>query len=420
MALTDLALRLGLALAIGFIIGLERGWQEREEEEGHRTAGLRTFSLIGLLGGVFGALSLGGDHVFLAAGFVTLGATLAAFMWREGQHHHDFSATSLVAALLTFVLGAFAVLGDTAVAAGSGVAALLLLANKQSLHGWLHRITWVELRSGLLLAAMTFIALPLLPNRAVDPWGALNPYELWLMTILIAGVSFAGYAAVKIVGPQRGTVLAAALGGLFASTAVTLSLARLARANEAHVRMLSGGILAAGAVMLLRVLAVTGIVNIELARSLAPVLLVAAVAIGVVSFLLVRSDSADGTGSSKVLVLKNPFDLVEVLRFGALLAAVMLAVVFARRYFGDTGLLGLAALSGLADVDAMTLSAARMQGATALAANAILLTVAVNSLAKVVYAWFAGGARIGLLSLGGTLAAMAAGAIVVFALPVAG
>ena len=228
MALTDLALRLGLALAIGFMIGLERGWQEREQEEGHRTAGLRTFSLIGLLGGVFGALSLGGDFTLLAAGFVTLGATLAFFMWREGQEHHDLSATSLVAALLTFILGAFAVLGDTAAAAGSGAAAVLLLANKQSLHGWLHRITWIELRSGLLLAAMTFIALPLPPNRAVDPWGALNPHELWLMTILIAGVSFAGYAAVKIVGPQRGTVLAAALGGLFASTAVTLSLARLA------------------------------------------------------------------------------------------------------------------------------------------------------------------------------------------------
>ena len=420
MALTDLALRLGLALAIGFMIGLERGWQEREQEEGHRTAGLRTFSLIGLLGGVFGALSLVGDFTLLAAGFVTLGATLAFFMWREGQEHHDLSATSLVAALLTFILGAFAVLGDTAAAAGSGAAAVLLLANKQSLHGWLHRITWIELRSGLLLAAMTFIALPLLPNRAVDPWGALNPHELWLMTILIAGVSFAGYAAVKIVGPQRGTVLAAALGGLFASTAVTLSLARLAKANEAHVRMLSGGILAAGAVMLLRVLVVTGIINFELARLLAPVLLAAAIAIGVVSFLLVRSDPADGTGNSKALVLRNPFDLAEVLRFGALLAAVMLAVVFARRYFGDTGLLGLAALSGLADVDAMTLSAARMQGATTLAANAILLTVAVNSLAKVVYAWFAGGARIGFLSLAGTLAAMAAGAFVLFVLPVAG
>lgn len=417
MALTDLALRLGLALAIGFMIGLERGWQERDQEEGHRTAGLRTFSLIGLLGGVFGALSLGGDFTLLAAGFVTLGATLGFFIWREGQERHDLSATSLVAVLLTFVLGAYAVLGDTAAAAGCAVAALLLLANKQSLHGWLQRITWVELRSGLLLAAMTFIALPLLPNRAVDPWGALNPYELWLMTILIAGVSFAGYAAVKIAGPQRGTVLAAALGGLFASTAVTLSLARLAKANAAHVRMLAGGILAAGAVMLLRVLVVTGIINFELAGSLAPVLLAAAAAIGIVSILLVRSDPADGTADGKKLVLKNPFDLVEVLRFGVLLAAVMLAVVFARRYFGDTGLMGLAALSGLADVDAITLSASRMEGATALAANAILLAVAVNSLAKVAYAWFAGGGRIGFLSLAGTVAAMVVGALVLFTMP---
>jgi hypothetical protein len=142
----DLALRLGLALAIGFLVGLERGWRERDEEEGSRTAGLRTFSLIGLLGGVFGALSLNDDRILLAAGFLTLGGALGAFMWREGEHRHDYSATSLVAALLTFALGAFALLGDIRVAAGAGVAAVILLANKETLHGWLERITWVELR----------------------------------------------------------------------------------------------------------------------------------------------------------------------------------------------------------------------------------------------------------------------------------
>ncbi|MCB1380656.1 MAG: MgtC/SapB family protein [Alphaproteobacteria bacterium] len=412
MDIEQLSLRIGLALAIGFVIGLERGWRERSEKEGSRTAGIRTYSLIGLLGGILGAISLQGDRILLGAAFVTLGAALAAYMWREGERHKDLSATSLVAALLTFALGAFAVLGDSAAAAGAGVVTVILLASKKSLHGWLARITWIELQSGLLLAAMTFIALPLLPNRPIDPWDALNPHDLWLMTILIATVSFAGYAAVKLAGPRRGLTLAAALGGLFASTAVTLSLARLAKGNSAHVKLLGGSILAAGCVMLLRVLVVAGLINRPLAVLLAPTLMTAAAVSAVIAYLLVQSGRDVKAHDGKGLDLKNPFDLGEVLRFGLLLTAVMLAVVFARQYFGDAGLLGLAALSGLADVDAMTISAARLDSTGTIAANAILLAIAVNSLAKSIYAWYAGGSRIGLWMLAVTLiAATAAGAV---------
>jgi uncharacterized membrane protein (DUF4010 family) len=398
MNMLDLAFRLGLALAIGFVIGLERGWRERDEEEGQRTAGLRTFTLIGLLGGVLGALSSEGDRSLLAAAFAILGAVLGVFLWREGQKHEDLSATTFVAALVTFALGAFAVLGDTTIAAGAAVATLLLLANKETLHGWLARITWPELRSGLLLAAMTFIALPLLPDRTIDPWQAINPHEIWLMTILIAAVSFAGYAAVKIAGPQRGLVLAATLGGLVASTAVTLSLARLARASAAHVRMLSGAILAAGAVMLLRVLAVVALLNAPLASALAPVLLAGAVASGLIAAVLVGGHARQPAGQSSDLVMRNPFEIGEVLRFGALLAVVMAAVALARQAYGDGGLFGVAAISGLADVDALTLSAARLDVPLTIAADAILIAIAVNTLAKTAYAGFAGGARIfGLL-----------------------
>ena len=369
MNMLDFAFRLGLALAIGFVIGLERGWRERDEEEGQRTAGLRTFTLIGLLGGVLGALSTGGDRSLLAAAFAILGAVLGVFLWREGQKHEDLSATTFVAALVTFALGAFAVLGDTTIAAGAAVATLLLLANKETLHGWLARITWPELRSGLLLAAMTFIALPLLPDRTIDPWQAINPHEIWLMTILIAAVSFAGYAAVKIAGPQRGLVLAATLGGLVASTAVTLSLARLARTSAAHVPMLAGAILASGAVMLLRVLAVVALLNAPLASGLAPVLLAAAVASGLIAAALVGGAAPQPASQSSDLVMRNPFEIGEVLRFGALLAVVMAAVALARLAYGDGELFGVAALSGLADVDALTLSAVRLDVPLAIAAD---------------------------------------------------
>lgn len=408
---TDLMLRLGLSIAVGFLIGLERGWRDRDEEEGHRTAGLRTFTLIGLMGGIFGALSPGGNLLLLAAGFVTVGATVGAFMWREGQQKDDLSATSLVAAMLTFLLGAYAVLGDLRVAAGAGVATVILLANKQFLHEWLTRISWPELRSGLLLAAMSFVLLPLLPDRTIDPWNILNPHALWLMTVLIAAVSFGGYAVVKLAGPKTGLILAALLGGMFASTAVTLSLARLARDNAGHVRLLAGGILAAGCVMFLRVLVVTALINPQLSLAITPVLLVAAAAMGILAFVFVSARNGTEIKDNKEFDLKNPFDILEVLRFGALLTIITLAVGLARAQPGDSSVLAVAAVSGLADVDAVTLSVARFGEVSAGAINAILAAVAVNTFAKGAYAWLVGGTRLGLLTIGGSALALLAAAL---------
>jgi uncharacterized membrane protein (DUF4010 family) len=408
---TDLILRLGLSLAVGFLIGLERGWHERDEKEGQRTAGLRTFTLIGLMGGIFGALSRDGNLALLATGFVTTGVTVGAFMWREGQQKNDLSATSLVAAMLTFLLGAYAVLGDLQVAAGAGVATVILLAHKQVLHEWLTRISWPELRSGLLLAAMTFMLLPLLPNRTIDPWNVLNPYSLWLMTILIAAVSFGGYAIVKFAGPKTGLILAALLGGMFASTAVTLSLARLARDNAGHVRLLAGGILASGCVMFLRVLVVTALINPRLSLAIAPILFVAAAAMGILAFVFVSARNKTELKDHKEFNLKNPFDIFEVLRFGALLTVITLAVALARTQPGDSSVLAVAAISGLADVDAVTLSVARFGEVSSAAVNAILAAVAVNTFAKGAYAWLVGGMQLGLLTIGGSALALLAAAV---------
>jgi uncharacterized membrane protein (DUF4010 family) len=416
----DLLLRLGMALAIGFLIGLERGWKERAEKEGQRTAGLRTYTLVALLGGIFGALTRDHNVLLLASGFVVVSGSLAAFFWREGASEDDFSATSLVAVMLTFMLGAFAVLGDPAVAAAAGVAAAGLLAAKPQLHGWLARITWPELRAGLILLAMSFIALPLLPHRAIDPYEAVNPYELWLMTILIAAVSFAGYAAIRIAGPERGVVLAAAAGGLVASTAVTLTLARLARDNPARIRLLGGSVILSGAIMLLRVLVVVAIINLAFAMTLAPALLAGAAAMLLLAFWLIRTAS-EGRNNGADVKLKNPFDLVEVLRFGLILTAVMLLAVAARHFFGEAGLIGLAAISGLADVDAITLSMAKTASTdtSAVPALAILTAVGVNTLAKTGYAGYVGGSPIGLIVAGGTALGFAAAAIAYLLVPIA-
>ncbi|KAB2867668.1 MAG: MgtC/SapB family protein, partial [Bauldia sp.] len=189
--------RLGLALAIGLLIGVERGWREREEAEGERAAGLRTFALIGLFGGLWGLLSkeLGAQALGLV--FLAFAVAATVFRWRETEREGTFGMTTLIAAFLAFSLGVYAAVGDMTVAAAAGVAAVVLLAAKEWLHAWLKVITYAELRATLILLAMSFIALPILPDRGYGPYDAINPHGLWLMTIAIAGVSFIGYVAVK-------------------------------------------------------------------------------------------------------------------------------------------------------------------------------------------------------------------------------
>ncbi len=414
----DLFMRLGLALAIGFLIGLERGWQEREEPEGSRTAGIRTFALIALAGAIVALISSRLGASVFAAGFAVTGAALAWFMWREGERKEDLSATTLVASLLTFALGAYAVLGDPSVAAAAAVAAAAILSVKQPLHGWLSRLTWPELKAGLLLAAMTFILLPLMPDRAVDPFDALNPRQLWLMTILIAAVSSVGYAAMKIAGPKLGLIATAATGGLVSSTATTLYLGRLARAQGGSARFMAGAILVSAVVMLLRVLFVAGVLNVGLARQIGPALGAAATAGGLAALALLRHGEAVSGEGVEDLKVENPFELREVLRFGLLLAAVMLAVEITRQSVGEAGLYGLAVLSGLVDVDAMTVSMARpasgMNVPASTAGLVVLLTCAVNSIVKVAYGAVAGGFQLGLYQTVGTAAMLVAGLLVLW------
>ena len=398
----ELFQRLSVSLAIGLVIGLERGWRARQDPEGERAAGLRTHALAGVLGGIWGAIArVGGEGGLVALGlaFATFSAAIAVYRYRETTHDGTFGATTVVAAMLAFALGAFAVLGDVQVAAASGVTVAMLLALKGVLHAWVERLSWVELRSALVLLAMTFVALPLLPNRTVDPWGAINPFALWLMTILIAALSFVGYAAIKLVGARRGVLITGLGGGLVSSTAVTLNMARLAREHPQQRHHLVAGALLASATMMARVLVVTGVVNAALLGRLAlPVGLAGAVLAGVALLLLSTSRAGEGDDDEGGIEVKNPFEITTVLQFGALLTAVTVLANVATAYAGDLGAYVLAALSGVADVDAITLSMARLGAGplgTEVAARAIALAVAVNTLAKTVIGWIAGGPEVG-------------------------
>jgi uncharacterized membrane protein (DUF4010 family) len=227
----ELLQRLSVAVAIGLLIGLERGWQAREDLEGERSAGLRTHALAALLGAAWGAISnqtgIGGA-VALGLAFLAFSAGIILFRYRETSHDETFGATTVVAAMLAFALGAFAVVGDMQASAAAGVTATGLLALKPVLHAWVRQLTWPELRSGLVLLAMTVIMLPLLPRRAIDPWAAFNPFEIWLLTVMIAAISFVGYMAIKAIGERGGVAVTGIAGGFASSTAVTVTLARLA------------------------------------------------------------------------------------------------------------------------------------------------------------------------------------------------
>jgi uncharacterized membrane protein (DUF4010 family) len=406
---TALFSRLGVALAIGLLVGLERGWSKRTEEDHQRAAGFRTFALSGLLGGVAGLVSLDAGGIFLGMSFLAYAAAFTLFHWLEATTDQDLSVTSVIAGLLTFLLGALAILGDINLAIASAVAMTVLLALREQLHRWVAALTWKEISSVLTLLAMTFLLLPVLPDRTIDPWNALNPHEVWLLTILIAAVSFAGYIAVRLFGDRLGIVLAALAGGLASSTATTLALARMGRAEPSPTRLLSAGILLAGTVMLARVAAVTLLLNPALFGLVAPPLAAAGTVLLLAAGLLTTRSTQDGQAS---LSVDNPLAIATALRMGGLIAAVMLGAAYLLQAVGSAGVVAIAALSGLVDADALTISMARLGGgalALPTAAWAILVGVAVNTVSKAVLTLAAGGTRIALPVALASLASLAAG-----------
>jgi uncharacterized membrane protein (DUF4010 family) len=411
---TEILIRLGLALAIGFLIGVERGWREREEKEGDRTAGIRTFALIGLFGGVWGLLARVIGPAPLGLAFLALAGAVTLFRWRETERQGIFGMTTLVAAFLAFSLGAYAVLGDMIAAAAAGVATAALLAAKEWLHAWLRVLTWPELRAALILLAMTFVALPVLPDRGFGPYEALNPYQLWLMSIVIAGVSFIGYVAAKIAGERHGALIAGAAGGLVSSTAATLDFSRRARAAASRWPIHLSGALAAAAVMFARVLVIVALFGPALLASTAAPLAAAAIVAGAAAVAINRPWARHGkaAGDGGQGTVRNPFELTFVLGFAALLAIILLLTRILTDYLGSAGGVALAAVAGIADVDAITLSMTRLAGGdqAGLARTAILVAVAVNSLSRSVLALAVAGRRFGLAYLGIMAAALAAGA----------
>lgn len=401
---------LGVALAVGLLVGAERGWSEREVEEGQRLAGLRTFGLLGLLGGVSAILASQFHPIILGVAFIGVALLLVAAYAMSRGRREDVGITTLIAGLLTFIYGAMVVSGHMAAAAAAAVVTALLLGLKPVLHGWLRKLETKEFMAGLKLLTISVVLLPVLPNQGYGPWQSLNPYEIWWMVVLIAGISFAGYVAVRAAGPEKGIPFTGITAGLASSTALTLHFSRLAAQEPATAQLFATGILFACGMMFPRIALVSSVVSPALAMDLIAPLAAMAMIVFVPAFIYWRRTPKADLHSTAML--QNPLELRSALRFGLLLACIMFASEGIRVWLGSAGVLLLATASGVADVDAITLSLSRMtQDTLALstAATGVILACAVNNVAKGTLAAVIGGRRLGVLVAGPLFAAAVVG-----------
>ncbi|MCF8112329.1 MAG: MgtC/SapB family protein [Desulfotignum sp.] len=389
----NLVLTLLAALAIGLLIGIERGWNDREENEGERIAGIRTFSLIGLLGGVTALVSQQITPWFIVAGFLGVCALIIAAHILEVRADKDVGTTTAFTMMLTFVLAAWASYGHPIPAMGVTVVVISLLGYKPVLHSWLQNITPKDFFSGIKLLVISLVLLPLLPNKGYGPWEALNPYWTWWMVVLISGISFLGYVVIQIAGEKKGVLVTAIGGALVSSTAVTFSLARFAREQKGNT-LFSGGVLLAAAIMFIRVIIEVLVVNPGLLGALwIPLTTMFAGLICALVFVWPRQNKKQAA-THQPIALKNPLQLGMAMQFGLVLAAVLLLSEAMKEWFGSYGIYALSVVSGLIDVDAIALSlsrSARQDMAAEVAVLGIILACLTNTLVKgVIFAFIAG------------------------------
>lgn len=408
----DLLLNLATALGVGLLIGTERSWSGRgNNADMEELAGIRTFGLSGLLGGLAALSASHFGAIAWIAVFVVLALLTIVGYLVQSRSNADYGITTEVALLLTFLLGSLAVAESRLLAASLAVVVALLLSLKARLHGALRNLSEAELSGALKLLFISVVLLPALPNEGYGPWQAFNPYTTWWMVVLIAGIGFAAYVAIRLLGTRHGLLVTALLGGIVSSTAMTITLARL---DAEKLRpALAAGLLATSALMFPRVLLEVGLINRELLPALlAPMLTAGLVyAAGALFYYLRAAQQPENAAEPP---LKNPFELGPALRFGGLLVVILFLVEGARRMLGDTGIYLVSLLSGLTDVDAITLSlsnSARTDLSELVAVRGIFLAAFSNSLVKAGLILFIGGRAMATLTLpfmvGGLLAGLA-------------
>lgn len=403
---------LGVAALIGLVIGIEREWSGKASGPQARFGGVRTFFLLGLLGGMAG-LFLRQDLLAIATSVLIGGIALVvtAYFLTSRRPGAEPDATTEVAALLVLALAVLATLGFHLLAGGITALVVLALREKAFLHRLVKRIGEEELRAAFLFAVLAFVVLPLLPEGPYGPLNGIRPRSLWAVVLLFSGLSFAGYIARRIAGPRLGYPITGLLGGLLSSTAVTLQFSRHSKQEPSLAVPLALGVLGACTVLLPRVAVVSAILNPAVARAVLPFLIPpAVVGLAIVGWALFRRRRGDTDKAE--LTDRNPLRLLAAIGMALALQAVIMVIVFVRDTWGSSGVLASAAVLGLTDVDALTFSMSSM-GTTPdlvqLAARAIAIGILANTALKIGLAVILGGpayrwrTAIGLLALGASL-----------------
>lgn len=381
--------------SLGALIGLERQWDEQFRHHHAKVlAGLRTFSLWALFGVLCAWFSEAVHPLFFVAGFAAMALWLTLFLQRRNRAGGDPGFTTGAAGMVTFLVGGLVFWGMERVALVLGVSVIILLAMKPALHRFSRGITMEDVRSALKFAAVTGVILPLVPDEAFGPYGAFNPHTIWMMVVLVSGVGFVGYLAVRLLGQRNGIAVAGLLGGLASSTATTLAMSRQSKERPSESRDCALAILLACTVMVWRVAILVGVVSIKALLALWPSLLVVSLPGALwCAWRLIHGGSGAGE-TADMTHYGNPLRLRVALQFGVLYALIVLIVKVSIAHLGNSGLLAVSSLSGLIDLDAITLSLSQMAGAGSLgvvtATRGILLAILANTLVKGGFALFYG------------------------------
>ena len=407
---TEEALRIGAALAAGILIGIERGWHLRDREEGSRVAGIRTFSLLGLAGGLAGLLGGKGQPLMGGAVAVAASAILILGYARSLRERHD--ATTAIAALVTLTIGLLAGLGSAGLAVASAAIVVLVLAMREELHRFVAHLDEHDVKALARFAVIALGVLPFLPNEAMGPYDAWNPWVLWWVVVLVTGFSFAGYVANRTIGARRGTIAVAVIGGLYSSTAVTQSLAqRLGSGEEGGAE--EAGIVLASAVMYVRV----AVLMIFLAPRILWPFIVFMTFPTLVNWIAAywlyrRAPKCEGPSPPG-----NPIALKPALGFLVFIAAAAVVARWAEGRFGQDGIAVLLLIMGSMNVDAALVTAGGLPPSAIgaeLAALALCGTIFANMVVKLgaTLAYAKGKGNAAAIALGVSMVALAASLVV--------
>jgi uncharacterized membrane protein (DUF4010 family) len=417
------AFRLAVAALIGLAVGLEREWSGHADGPQARFAGLRTFLLLGLLGGIAGLLTSEGHEVIatlIAAGGIAFSIT--AYVMAVRQVGVDRDGTTEAAAIVVVALGVFAGAVSWLIAAAAGSVVVLALNEKKRLHGAVTHLRPEELRAALQFAVLALVILPFLPTGPYLGWAAIRPRALWIIVLLFCAINFAGFLARRSAGEKRGYLLTGLLGGVISSTAVTLGFARYSRQYPDASSALAWGVVGACTVLVPRVLVISLVLNADVAIQLMP-LLVPAMLIGaaVVAYAWRSNREVTVTAGAQPMSWmsgneKNPLRLGVAIQLAVIFQLAMMAITFARQTWAVKGLYSTAVVLGLTDVDALTVSMSQPSAelVATVAARAIAAGILANTVVKLAISVVVGSPRYRLIS-GGILAAIGAAIAVALA-----